>query len=119
MGNSQLGATMNPPSNGSEMAKLADLLYSVQRRIESDELLGKDKKPVFILVAKDMAARQIMECKVLDYFYEKYGAPNFLGSKGVPYDINPLDQISMFHFAEHGVCIGLIDATSLHEHPKS
>ena len=109
---------MNPPANASEMAKLADLLYSVQRRIESDELLGKGAKPVFILVAKDMAARQIMECKVLDYFYEKYGHYS-LSSQGVPYDINPLDNISMFHFAEHGVCIGLIDATSLHEHPKS
>ena len=48
---------MNPPANGSEMAKLADLLHDVQRRIESDELLGKGAKPVFILVAKDMAAR--------------------------------------------------------------
>lgn len=91
-----------------EIERLAALLYEAKREMESADVLKGDR-PVFVLVAKDTAARHEFENKMLEYLATKFG---FSLGKPMPYDVNPLGTVSLFQFPS-GVVLSIIDGDKI------
>lgn len=88
----------------SQIDRLLDRLLMAQQELKSVSPPGADE-PLFVLVAKDGAARLQIEMRMMEYFARKYG---FDISKKLPYELNPLETVSMFKFPQ-GVKISVIE----------
>ena len=91
---------------------LLEKLYKVDKELKSRvDHYDEHKNRVYVCVAKTKAERHAIENVMFHYMAKKYGF-NYPKVEDNEFDINPLDESSMFRFP-NGIKISVIDL----EHP--